>query len=61
VVGYNDLQITNCEVGECLFSGIYGWGSSKSSGKPWFLPVGNTCKATTISPGDRQLEIPDFG
>ncbi len=41
VVGYNDVQITNCEVGECLFSGIYGWGSAKSSGKPWFLPVGN--------------------
>jgi len=41
VVGYSDVQITNCEVGECLFSGIYGWGSAKSSGKPWFLPVDN--------------------
>jgi hypothetical protein len=41
VVGYNDVQITNCEVGECLFSGIYGWGSARSSGKPWFIPVGN--------------------
>ena len=41
VVGYNDVQITNCEVGECLFSGIYGWGSAKSSGKPWFFPLGN--------------------
>ena len=41
VVGYNDVQITNCTVGQCLFSGIYGWGSAKSSGKPWFLPVGN--------------------
>ena len=41
VVGYNDVQITNCEVGECLFSGIYGWGSAKSSGKPWFFPRGN--------------------
>ena len=40
VVGYNDVQITNCEVGECLFSGIYGWGSAKSSGKPWFFPLG---------------------
>ena len=41
VVGYDDVQITDCEVGECLFAGIYGWGSAKSSGKPWFLPVGN--------------------
>ncbi len=41
VVGYNDVQITNCEVGECLFSGIYGWGSARTSGKPWFLPLGN--------------------
>jgi hypothetical protein len=41
VVGYDDVQVTDCEVGECLFSGIYGWGSAKSSGKPWFLPVGN--------------------
>ena len=25
-----------------LFGGIYCWGSSKTSGKPWFLPVGQS-------------------
>ena len=41
MVGYNDVQITNCTVGQCLFSGIYCWGSAKSSGKPWYLPLGS--------------------
>jgi hypothetical protein len=41
VVGYNDVHITNCTVGRCLFGGIYCWGSAKSSGNPWHIPVGN--------------------
>lgn len=41
VVGFDDVRISHCTVHECLLGGVYCWGSSKTSGKPWFLPVGS--------------------
>ena len=40
VVGYDDVRITNCTVKECLFGGIYCWGSKRTTGKPWGFPAG---------------------
>lgn len=40
VVGYNDVRIGNCTVRECLFGGIYCWGSKRTTGKPWDFPSG---------------------
>lgn len=42
VVGFADIRIVNCAVHECLFGGIYCWGSATNSGKPWNFPTGNS-------------------
>ena len=62
VVGYNDVRITNCSVGQCVW-GLYCWARRKRAGRPGTSPSAPVCLPIAISAiaGLRHLLRPGGG